>query len=119
MKPKKINRRNENTNFWGRFPKDLSKMFKILKLFFVSFFSLQGCAYFAHVLQNPKEYGVRQGLTESFITAFYNLLWGFPINKLGTQAMAIIHSRINLVVLEASSEFCGESELIASNYLVF
>lgn len=62
----------------------------------------QGCAFFAHILANPKDYGIRQGLTESFLTAFYNLLWGFPINKLGTQAMAIIHSRINLVVLEGA-----------------
>eukprot|EP00300_Choanocystis_sp_HF-7_P027394 c32495_g1_i1.p1 GENE.c32495_g1_i1~~c32495_g1_i1.p1 ORF type:complete len:431 (+),score=48.64 c32495_g1_i1:39-1331(+) len=58
-----------------------------------------GCSHIRHLLQMPEEFSTRPELTQGFIKAFFNLLWGVPINSLPPDTLAFIQSRLKLQIL--------------------
>lgn len=54
-------------------------------------------------------------LVESFIIAFFNLLWGVPVNRMGRRALWLARSRLKLLVLEGKHEEQAALHISASH----
>ncbi len=58
-----------------------------------------GCSHIKHLLQDPASFKIRGQLVEGFVVAFFNLMWGVPVNTIAPPALALARNKVKLQVM--------------------
>jgi len=58
-----------------------------------------GCSHLKHIVQDPAGFHTRRELVMMFLTSYYNLLWGVPINTMAAPVKMLARSKLKLQVL--------------------